>query len=215
MDTVRSYDASKASYRLEDLAYYVNMARRHDAKDRLFLTRARAYLRPGTVLELGAACGQLSAILMQMGFRTIASDIQPFFVDYMKSRGLDATLVDATDIQATTPETFDNVVTQAISPLVCRDAEVIRRCYASIHRALRTRGRLLFIFPNALRRPRWSTLEDHTPIIRATGFKTVAVFRDQVLPSAAYRSLPGWLTNATECAVGRRWGLRHVVVLER
>jgi SAM-dependent methyltransferase len=215
MDTVRTYEVSRASYRPQDLAHYVGLARRQEAKDRAFLRRVRPYLRSGTVLELGAACGQLAAILTEMGFQTTASDVQPFFVDYMASRGLAAALVDATDIQASLPRTFDNVVAQAISPLVCRDAGVIRRCYASIHRALPEGGRLLFVFPNARRRARWSTLDDHVPVIREIGFRTVALFRDQVLPSAAYRLLPDWLTGATEETAGRRWGVRHVIVLER
>lgn len=210
-----TYEQSKSSYSRDDLGYYVATARRHDAKDRFFLARLKPYFRPGTVLELGSACGQLSAIVKAMGFSPTASDVQPFFVDYMKSQGLDAAVVDATDIQATVPDAFDNVLAQAVSTLVTRDLDVVRRCYASIHAALKPGGRLLFIFPNALRRPRWSVIEDHEPIIRSVGFKTIAVFRDQVLPSAWYGKLGRAVSDAVERTLGRVLGLRWVLVLEK
>ena len=98
-------------------------AARQDAKDRLFLQRMRRFLRPGTVLELGAGVGQLSMLMASMGFDVTASDIHPHLVAFMRSRGLKAEVVDARWIERTLHGPFDNVLTCGLHTLLTKDLE--------------------------------------------------------------------------------------------
>ena len=73
-----------------DLAHLVDLSKKQHAKDTIVLSRICQYLRPGTILEIGAGCGRLYYELQALGYNVIGSDIEPLFVQHMRSRGLKA-----------------------------------------------------------------------------------------------------------------------------
>ena len=95
------------------LEEWVRIGQRHHARDRLFLRDLARYLRPGPVLELGAATGHLFAILHEYGYDVTASDVSPKFVGAIAGRGLKAAIVDATrSIPQQTGSTYANILAQ-------------------------------------------------------------------------------------------------------
>lgn len=202
-----------------DLAHLVDLSKKQHAKDTIVLSRICQYLRPGTILEIGAGCGQLSYELQALGYNVIGSDIEPLFVQHMRSRGLKAMMVDATQISRSLTEPVENILTQGVSTLVTGRLDLVKQTYATIYENLVPTGRLIFIFPittpTFFGPPRWSTLKDHLPIIASTGFRNVAIFRSQILPSAWYEQMSKWMATLLENRVGAHIGIRHVLVLER
>ena len=202
-----------------DLAHLVDLSKKQHAKDTIVLSRICQYLRPGTILEIGAGCGQLSYELQALGYNVIGSDIEPLFVQHMRSRGLKAMMVDATQISRSLTEPVENILTQGVSTLVTGRLDLVKQTYATIYENLVPTGRLIFIFPittpTFFGPPRWSTLKDHLPIIALTGFRNVAIFRSQILPSAWYEQMSKWMATLLENRVGAHIGIRHVLVLER
>jgi len=190
-------------------------AARQEAKDRLFLRRIRRFLRPGTVLELGAGVGQLSSLLASIGFDVTASDIHPHLVAFMRSRGLEAEVVDARWIERTLRGPFDNVLTCGLHTLLTKDLEGAEDTYRSVFDVLRPGGRFVIVLGNGRPVPHWCTLDDHLPLIAKIGFQIVTRFREQVLPSVWYGRLPWLLLWAAEATLGRLLGVRNNVVLER
>lgn len=190
-------------------------AARQDAKDRLFLRRMRRFLRPGTVLELGAGIGQLSTLMAAMGFDVTASDIHPHLVAFMRSRGLKAEVADARSIERTLRGPFDNVLTCGLHTLLTKELEGAEETYRSAFSVLRPEGRFVIILGNGRPVPHWCTIEDHLPLIANTGFEVVSRFREQVLPSVWYGRLPRLLLWAADATAGRRFGVRNTLVLCR
>lgn len=190
-------------------------AARQDAKDRLFLRRIRRFLRPGTVLELGAGVGQLSALLASMGFDVTASDIHPHLVAFMRSRGLTAEVVDARSIERALQGPFDNVLTCGLHTLLTKDLEGAEQTYTSTFKVLRPGGRFVVILGNGRPVPHWCTLEDHLPLIAKAGFEIRSRFREQVLPSVWYGRLPRLLLWGADATAGRLFGVRNTLVLGR
>lgn len=190
-------------------------ARRQAAKDRLFLARIQRHFRPGSVLEIGAGVGQLSQLLARMGFDVVASDIHPHLVEFMRSRGLKAEVVDARQIHEAIRGPFDNVFTSGLHTLLTKDLEGAEDTYISAFKVLRPGGRFLIVLGNGYKPRRWATPDMHAPLIRRSGFRLVKRFRDQVLPSTQYSRLPAWLFNALEFSIGRFLGVRNVLVIEK
>ncbi len=110
---------------------------------------------------------------------------------------------------------FDNVLACGLHSLLTRDLEGAEETYRSTYRILRPGGRFLVVLANAYRQSRWSTLEDHWPIIAASGLRKVTTSRDQALPSVWYGRLPRPFLFAAEAMAGPLIGIRNVVVLER
>ena len=203
------YDESK-------LDCWTGIVNRQRAKDELFLTRIAKYFRKGDILEIGAGCGQLSVILASRGYQVVATDLQPCFVQYMESKqGLTSSIVDATEISSHIDKKFDNIITQGLSTLINTDTSNIARTYQSVFESLQENGRFIFIFPNAYKSKRYSTIKTHINIIRDTQFNIVRIFRDQILPSPFYGVCNKKAMNLAESCFGRYFGIRNVIVLEK
>jgi SAM-dependent methyltransferase len=175
----------------------LNDAKRQGLRDRLFMQGLERYLRPGRTLEIGAATGQLSAILQQHGYSVVASDVAPQFLPAIGARGLKAVVVDATqDIVAQTGEIYANILAQGVIPLIRRDRERVMTTLRAIHGALEPGSRLLCISPYAWRQPdpkAFFSPKEQMQIARASGlFEPVVAYPHQVVP-------PGWYVpwNAT------------------
>ena len=175
---------------------------------------ARSFV-PGRVLELGAGAGQASVILRDLGWEVVASDYAPFFVDHLRSLGLPAHRVDATDIAASRLGRFANIFCQSVTPLITSDLEVVARSYRSIHEALQPGGRLVEIHAQAARHELRSTMRLHAEQARRAGFQGVSVVRNQLVPSRAYRAPLRPLAVLAERALGRHLGSRFVLTAQR
>ena len=192
----------------------IAITRRQRAKDALFVGDLVRYFQPGPVLEIGAGCGQLSELLAANGVDITPSDVQPFLVDYMKSRNLPARLLDATDLPTTFDPPYASILAQSISVLITPDLGLVLRTYASIHAALPPGGRFIFILPSLWGEP-WSRVADHLRLANRAGFSVVHRFRHQILPSSLYGRLPKRILRAADHSFGRVVGIRCVFVFER
>jgi SAM-dependent methyltransferase len=192
----------------------IDLARRQRAKDRLVVEKLADCFRPGPILEIGAGCGQLTDLLRQRHLDVTASDVQPFFVDYMVAQGLPALVVDALDLSAGIEKPYDNIFSQSISTLINPDPETIRRTYESVRAALNPGGRFVFILPSRWGE-HWSTASDHEQIAEAAGLLLLRRFRSQALPSPFYARLPIFLLRTVEGSIGRVVGIRWVLVFAR
>jgi SAM-dependent methyltransferase len=190
-------------------------AERQLAKDRHFVRFISRYFISGPILEIGAGVGQLSLLLRTIGFNVIASDIQPWMIDYMLSRGLESQVVDCLDIIRSTSRTFPNILAQAPSPFVTSDLSVVRMAYRSVYDALINKGRFVFIFPDNRDASKCSQIREHWPIINETGFRLVKHFRNQIFPSRFYFWLPYSIYRVLESSCGMWFGLRNVIILEK
>ncbi len=202
-------DGPGYGYHAAVLPAMVATAHRQHAKDTLFVAGLVRYLVPGAVLEIGAGCGQLSALLAARGWDVTASDIEPSFVEYMAAHGLKTRVLDATDLRAAISEPLDNILSQSISTLITRDLDTVERTYESVHAVLKPAGRFVFILP---RRRQWSDVGDHLRIAERTGFDLVHRFRHQALPSGLYGRLPPALLRAVDSSIGRVLGVRWVLI---
>jgi SAM-dependent methyltransferase len=202
------------AYNRGDLASMVATARRQRAKDAIFVEALMPYFRPGAILEIGAGCGQLSELLSAKGLDVTASDIQPFLVEYMSSRGLDARILDATNLAPALDRQYDNILAQSISVLITPDLATVKRAYESVHAALPPRGLFVFILPSWWRAP-WSSVADHLRIADGAGFECVHRFRHQILPSSLYGQVPVTLLRAIDGSIGRILGVRTVFIFKR
>ncbi|MCX8053342.1 MAG: class I SAM-dependent methyltransferase [Armatimonadetes bacterium] len=190
-------------------------AERHFYKDRLFVRLITRYLRDGQTLEIGAGVGQLSRLLTDMGFDVIATDIQPWMVDYMRSIGLNAQIVDCLRIVETLNRQFVNILAQGPSPFITSNLNTVADAYRAVYAALDHGGRFIFILPVFRDLQQFSSMADHWTIIKKSGFVPVTWFRHQILPSPYYRHMPQSIHNLLERSLGSIFGTRHVVVLER
>lgn len=205
------------TYIAKDLPYFISVAEKQRAKDEIFIDQIAPLFASGKVLEIGAGCGQLSKLLEKRGHKVVVSDIEQFFVDYQRSCGLESEIVDATKISDSFSEPMDNIMAQGVSTLVTDDLELVKKTYQSIWNALKKGGRLVFIFPNYKgQKGNWSNPHiDHPRIFQEVGFKLHAKFRSQILPSKWYQILPVSISTILENTLGRLFGLRVVIVLEK
>jgi SAM-dependent methyltransferase len=201
-------------YTPDILPALVATSRRQRAKDAIFVEVLIPYFRPGPILEIGAGCGQLSELLLAKGLDVTASDIQPFLVEYMSSRGLRVKVLDATNLSAALDRPYGSILAQSISVLITPDLATVRRTYESVHAALPPGGRFVFILPSLWGEP-WSRASDHLRIADETGFDVVRRFRHQVLPSSLYGHLPVAVLRAIDGSIGRILGVRWVFIFER
>jgi SAM-dependent methyltransferase len=198
------------------------IARRQEIRDSVYWAELAGFLKPGSVLELGSAIGQVSEFLNRRGFRAVGSDFFGFFVEDMKRRGLEAYEIDATNIQASPvgDRQFDNVIAQSLSPQLRINLEMTDAVYRSVEKALVPGGR--FIFTAALY-PFWPdkakiyyTFEKHLEnIARHPGFRVVAAFRYQWMPTWMYRHWNKHLLHFIDYRLARFLCMRGVFVLER
>jgi SAM-dependent methyltransferase len=202
-------------YLPSSLAWWIETGRRQEAKDRVLLPRLARNFVPGRVLELGAGAGQTSLILRELGWDVVASDYAPFFVAHLRSAGLCAHRVDATDISASGVGTFPNIFCQSITPLITSDVGVIARTYRSLYGALEQGGRLVEIHAQAARHELRSTMRMHAEQARLAGFADVRVVRNQLLPSLTYRQPSTPVAAFAELLLGRFFGNRFILTAQR
>ena len=132
----------------------------------------------------------------------------------MRSRGLDARVLDALDLPLQ-PVPPANVITTGLSPLIHHDEEAIHRAYRSVARVLVPGGRFVFIHPSPIVHNQWSPASTHIRVAEAEGLRLVRRFRNQALPSTAYAHVPRSLAEMIEASLGRLVGVRWVLVFER
>lgn len=204
-----------SDYTAQDLPHWVAAAHRQRAKDAVIVPRLAKLLTPGRTLELGAGSGQIALLLQQCGLEVIASDYVPEFVRYMRAQGLQAFELDALDIAAAGLGSFANIYSQSISPFITSDSAVLEAAYRSSYDVLQPNGRFLMIHAMAPYREVRRTMEVHRDMATRAGFREVEVFRNQALPSFAYR--PPLATGAAllESLLGRRIGVRFVLTATR
>lgn len=209
-------------YSTESVEEWAGIVKKQEIRDRVFFPWLSQFFRPGTVLDLGAACGQTSQYLRELGFRVTSSDIIPEFVTYMAERGLDAHVIDATNIQDATAETFDNVFAQGLSPQMCRlEPDVTRRAYISIARALKPHGRFvsisgLYNYRHRYKRARYFSRAEHLAMIQSLDlFKIVRVVPHMVVPPRIYRGWNSRVLNFMDFKLAKLLPNRVVIVLEK
>jgi len=202
-------------YTPEVLRHWIATGRRQEAKDQVLLVRIARSFVPGRVLDLGAGAGQTSLLLRGLGRDVVASDYAPFFVDHLRSLGLEAHRVDATDISASRLGLFPNIFCQSITPLITSDLSVVARAYRSIHESLEPGGQLVEIHAQAARHELRATMREHANQARRAGFEDVRVVRNQLLPSSAYRAHLRPLAAVAERALGPSLGSRFVLTARR
>lgn len=208
-------------YQESQLSHWIETEKKQRAKDEQFINIITPYLHKGTILELGGGCGQLSEILTNRGFDVTASDYAPFFVEYMKSRGLSAFIVDAMNIQSSIDKIFDNIISQGASPLVSTDLSITRKTYNSISKALKKGGHFIAIMATGYSEEilktahKYNTIDDHRQIVKEFDLKIITLFRHQILPSKYYDKLNKPLLSLIESSLGRYLGIRYVLVLEK
>jgi SAM-dependent methyltransferase len=198
----------------------VNMGRRHELRDREFLRTLARHFRPGSILELGASTGHLALLLQENGYDVTGSEVEPKLVRAIASRGVKATLVDATrDIVAQTGRTFPNVLAQAVSPLFHRDQTRLLAALLCIHAALEPSGRFINIGPYAWRQfePRACfSPREQIDLTRSCGlFRMIACYPHQVLPPGLYRRWNARLLNLLDHKLAYVASTRLVWVAEK
>lgn len=198
----------------------LEVARRHALRDELFVRGLERYLRPGPILELGAATGHLAAILQGHGYEVTASDIAPGFIEASRARGVKTLRVDATkDIVAQTGTTYANILAQAVVPLVRRDHSPPLVTLRAIHAALEEHGRLICVAAHAWRQrdPRvfFSPREQIAIAESSRLFRLVARFPHQVVPTGMYRPWNARLLNVLDHKLAWIASVRLVWVLEK
>lgn len=193
---------------------------KHRLRDEQFLRRIEVHLRPGAILEIGAATGHLSEILKNRGFDVTASDISPRFVAAIRARGLNGQLVDATSsIRVQTGRTFANILAQGVVPLIRRHPPTLDIALAAIHDALETRGRLLCICAYPWREPApgfYLKPREQIEIAERSGlFRVIKIIPHQVVPTALYRSWNARLLNFLDFHAAKLASVRLVWVMEK
>lgn len=215
-------------YSAQSVETWDAIAKQQAIRDSVYWETLSRYLLPGSVLEIGAACGQVSQLLESYGFDVTASDYYPFFVDHMKSAGLKAIAIDATDIARSTGQKFDNIIAQSLTTQMRRNPEIIEKTYRSIHASLKTGGRFLstcclypvVMYPwNKRQRKLYVSHGDTLRIIERMGvFRVLHLGRYQVLKSSWYtESNKQWL-NWIDFSVPRVVpfaAIRGIYVLEK
>jgi SAM-dependent methyltransferase len=207
-------------FKEEAVREWIRIGDKHRLRDEQFLGVVSRWFRPGSILEIGAATGQLSGILSLRGYDVLASDYSPALVNAIKARGVQSAVVDATaKIREQTGRVFANVLAQNVLPLIWRDKNVVTSTLAAIHDALEPGGRLVCISAH----PRWEKLRESylTPreqieIATASGlFRLITAFPHQVIPTAWYRPWNARLFNVFDFHAAHLIAIRLVWVMEK
>jgi SAM-dependent methyltransferase len=204
----------------EAVETWSRIAAKHRLRDEQFLRVLAKWFRPGSILEIGAATGQLSQILQSRGHDVLASDLSPALVAAIKARGVPATIVDASrDIRAQTGRSFANILAQGVLPLILRDRERVYTTLAAIHGALDAGGRLICISPRAQGRGQvhdYLAPREQLEIAKGTGlFRFVTAFPHQVIPTGWYRTWNARAFNALDFHAAHLFAIRLVWVMEK
>jgi SAM-dependent methyltransferase len=210
-----------AHYLLSDTVdEWARIGARHRLRDEQFLRFLVRWFRPGPILEIGAATGHLSEILLRRGCDVVASDNSIAFVEAIRLRGVPAALVDVTgDIGQQTGRAFANVLAQNVLPLIWRDEAVLRSALATIHRILEPRGRLICISAHARRHQHpenYFTPREQIEIMKTTGlFRLLTAFPHQVIPTGWYKTWNAQLCNFLDFHAAQVFAIRLVWVMEK
>lgn len=209
-------------YSPASVAIWRSIATRQVVRDSVYWRALARYLKPGSVLELGSACGQVSKLLSTIGFQTVGSDYFQFFVDDMRANGIEAYRIDATRISDSEigDRKFDNVIAQSLSPQLRKSKDITDAVYASVHATLKPGGR--FLFTGALY-PWWPkkaamyySFDEHLAVINAQrGFRLVTAFGYQWLPTSLYRDWNKHILHFVDFHCVKIKPIRGVFVLER
>ncbi|HEX4159557.1 MAG TPA: class I SAM-dependent methyltransferase [Rhizomicrobium sp.] len=196
------------------------VAERHRIRDEYFLRALQENFRPGSILEIGAATGHLSAILNERGYKVMASDVSPRFVAAIEARGVPAMVVDATrDIPLQTGRRFANVLAQNVIPLIRRDRDLLLTTLSVIHSALEPSGRLISINARTSRCPNpklfWRPAEQLEIMTNSGLFRVVRVFPHQIVPTGLYRRWNAPIFNFADFSLARMAAVRLVSVIEK
>lgn len=192
---------------------------RHRLRDEYFLRHFLPYFRKGRILELGAATGNLAAILQDWGHDVTASDFSGAFVGHMNKIGLNAVRIDVTKDFAREHGKWPMILAQGVSPLCFRDEAINRTVLENIHNALEDGGRVLSIFGNkwdkynadVFHQP-WEQIE----IVRQSGlFRVVKEVCHQVTPPGLYRPWNAPILNFMDFALARIACVRKAWILEK
>ena len=176
------------------------------------------YQLKGTLLDLGAGCGGTSVVWKNLGLDVVASDLQPFFVEYMKTLGLNSEIVDATNIQESLgTTTFDVVFASGLTPQVRRVYGNAVKTYESIGKALNPGGIFIFEFSFARTDEYKKTFYKTEEIIEMINcfdfFDLVDAHNIKACPARFYRPWNKHLLFAADQLVTRIFGMvqRYVI----
>ncbi len=204
------------AYVPELLDTWLGIAQRQAAKDEVIWSILAKHLVAGKILELGAGVGQITELLINAGREVVCSDYAGFFVEHMKRQGLNAHQIDATEIRRAGLGLFPNIICQSITPFVTTDYSVVERAYRSVYETLEANGRLLLIHAmNKHYAQIPGSMADHKALCEKAGFKDVRVFRNQLLPSLAYRAPLGLIARPLEQIFAESFGMRFVLVASK
>jgi len=206
-------------YSADSIKYFAES----DERNRLYRELAYGELTDrfqlkGTLLDLGAGCGGTSVVWKDLGFDVLASDLNPFFVDYMKTLGLKAKIVDATIIQESLGvAAYDIVFASGLTPQVRRVYENAVRTYESIGSALNTGGYFIFEFTIARTARYKETYYTTDEIIKMIDdidcFELVDSQKIKACPASFYREWNKRILFPADRLVNRIFGMvqRYVV----
>ncbi len=211
----RAYDPQRYAALPDAVAAWSAIAQRQAPKDQVLVPRMAREFVPGRVLELGGGVGQIALLLRTLGHDVTGSDYHAFFVAHQRGRGIDAHVVDATDIAAAGVGRFANVFAHSITPFITHDAAVLEATYRSAFEALLPGGRLVMLHAMEPWRAVGAARRSHERLARAAGFEAVSTRRDQLLPTRCYA--PPWRAWAVllERLFASAWGSRFLLVATR
>jgi len=207
-------------FKEEAVREWIRIGDKHRLRDEHFLAVVSRWFRPGSILEIGAATGQLSGILSLRGYDVLASDYSPALVNAIKARGVQSAVVDATaKIREQTGRVFANVLAQNVLPLIWRDNNVVTSTLAAIYDVLEPGGRLVCIsaYPRSGRHPEnYFTPREQIAMAKASGlFRLITSFPHQVVPTAWYRPWNARMFNLLDFHAAHIFSIRLVWVMEK
>jgi cyclopropane fatty-acyl-phospholipid synthase-like methyltransferase len=205
-DSIRYFSSSDERNKLYRELAYQDLVKRFQLK--------------GKLLDLGAGCGGTSIVWKNLGFDVIASDLHPFFVDHMKSLGLNTAIVDATNIQDSLgTSTFDVVFASGLTPQVRRVYENAVKTYESIGNVLNKGGFFIFDFTIARTDEYKKTFYNPQEIIQIINsfsyFKLVDTHKTKACPAYFYRHWNKYLLFSVDRLISPIVGLVQRYVIEK
>ena len=198
-----------------DLERWEKITIRQRLRDAEFLTRLARYFRPGWILELGAGCGNLTSILIRMGRKVLATDIEPLFLEYLSRNRIPCCYCSAEAIGETFRFPVENILTQGLTPLISRDLGLVERTYSSIYSALAPGGRFIFIFPQDFLGKRYSKMSDHIPILSKFPFSNSYYFNNHIFPTNFYTESNRKVIGFLDYFLGKFFGFRTILILTK
>ena len=181
---------------------------------------AKRFQLQGKLLDLGAGCGGTSIVWKNLGFDVVASDLHPFFVDHMKTLGLNTAIVDATNIQDSLgASTFDVVFASGLTPQVRRVYENAVKTYESIGQTLNTGGFFIFDFTIARTEEYKKTFYNTQEIIDMINsfdyFELVDTHKIKACPARFYRHWNQHLLFAADQLLSPIFGMAQRYVIRK